>query len=88
MNPSTEAYIEEIRKQQIEPGVRALAIYDRFVTDSGLFGQAYYGHRATPKQRRQLTKYWKLAMKLGGMDAKGNEKAEARPTRKSSTDNS
>jgi hypothetical protein len=35
--------------------------YSLLVARAGLYGQAFYGHRATPKQRRQLRHLWKEA---------------------------
>lgn len=37
--------------------------YRALVSQAGLFGQAFFGHKATKDQRRQLNRLWKRAMR-------------------------
>ena len=38
-------------------------LYRRIVSDAGLFGVAFFGHKATPKERAKLNYIWKTILK-------------------------
>ena len=45
-------------------GDNADEIYIHLVSKAGLFGKAFFGHRKTKREARQLNRLWKLAQKM------------------------
>ncbi len=45
-------------------GDNADEIYIHLVSRAGLFGKAFFGHRTTKREARQLNRLWKLAQKM------------------------
>jgi|CXWL01.1.fsa_nt_gi hypothetical protein len=40
------------------------AYYERLVQGAGLYGQAFFGHKAAPKERATLRRLWQRARRL------------------------
>jgi len=59
---------EALQKWQKEEEVSAEQLYQRFVSEAGLFGKAFFGHRKTRKEARKLRYLWVKACFLGGTD--------------------
>lgn len=45
-------------------GISQFAIYEKLVGEAGLYGQAFFGHKATRQQRKMLDKLQKRSMYL------------------------
>ena len=45
-------------------GMEVDEIYIKLVSKAGLFGKAFFGHRKTKREARQLNRLWKLAQKI------------------------
>lgn len=41
-------------------------LYQRFVSEAGLFGKAFFGHRKSRAEARKLHGLWNRAVMLGG----------------------
>lgn len=48
-------------------------IYIKLVSKAGLFGKAFFGHRKTKKESRQLNHLWKLAQSIASHDSETKE---------------
>ena len=67
MKDETRKWIEAVRQSGASAHHQTMAIYEKLVTEEHLFDKAFFGHRATRKQRKRLTHLWKLSMQLGGL---------------------
>lgn len=61
-----------------DPDPSAEAIYQQLVSEAGLFGKAFFGHKKTAKERRKLSSLWHKAIMLGGTDEQRDWLAEKR----------
>lgn len=60
-------------------GISQFAIYEKLVGEAGLYGQAFFGHRATRQQRKLLDKLQKRSIYLWKVRNARKNKAKANP---------
>ena len=41
-------------------------IYHDLVAKAGLYGKAFFGHKATRREKKTLERFWKRAQRLAG----------------------
>jgi len=62
--PSMKRRGQTIKDQiQAMPNKSQDAIYQHLAGEAGLFGQAFFGHKATKKEKNQLQNIWKQIQK-------------------------